>query len=69
MYITKDVDHIQEKEPSNVNYPSSSFPTDIWLTKRPFMWVNIFWLVMPFYTIMYYIFDNWKNKRQLRFYF
>lgn len=53
---------IQEKEPSNVNYPSSSFPTDIWLTKRPFMWVNIFWLVMPFYTIMYYIFDNWKNK-------
>ena len=30
------------------------------------MWVNIFWLVMPFYTIAYYIFENWaankKNK-------
>ena len=50
---------IQEKEPSNVNYPSEDFPTDMWLIKRPFMWVNIFWLVMPFYTIMYYLLENW----------
>jgi len=49
---------IQEKEPDNVNYNSTEFPTNIWLTDRPFMWVNIFWLVMPFYTICYYMLEN-----------
>ena len=52
---------IQENEPSNINYPTDSFPTDEWLIKRPFMWVNIFWLFMPFYTIMYYVFENWNT--------
>ena len=46
---------IQEKTPSNVNYANSTFPSDPLLIKRPFMWVNIFWLVMPFYTIAYYL--------------
>jgi hypothetical protein len=50
----------QEREISNVNYPTEDFPSDVWLFKRAFMWVNIFWLVMPFYTIMYYILQNWK---------
>ena len=49
---------IQEKTPSNINYPSENFPTDRFLTERPFMWVNIFWLLMPFYTISYYLIDN-----------
>ena len=55
---------IQETEPTNVNYSNSSFPSDTWLTKRPFMWVNIFWLVMPFYTILYYIVENCSKYKQ-----
>jgi hypothetical protein len=55
---------IQETEPTNVNYSNSSFPSDTWLTKRPFMWVNIFWLVMPFYTILYYILENCSKYKQ-----
>ena len=54
----------QENEIDNVNYPSEGFPTDKWLIKRPFMWVNIFWLVMPFYTIAYYIFENWAANKK-----
>ena len=53
---------IQEKTPSNINYPTKEFPTDNWLIKRPFMWVNIFWLVMPFYTIGYYLIQNCKKN-------
>ena len=52
-------------EPSNVNYNTSSFPSNTWLTDRAFMWVNIFWLVMPFYTILYYMIENCKlNKKK-----
>jgi len=54
---------IQEKEQSNVNYNSTSFPSNTWLTDRAFMWVNIFWLVMPFYTILYDIVENWKQNK------
>lgn len=42
---------IQTTEPSSINYNNASFPTGTWLSKRPFMWVNIFWTVMPFYTL------------------
>ena len=49
---------IQEREPSNINYNSTNFPSNTSLSDRPFMWVNIFWLVMPFYTIIYYIIEN-----------
>ena len=57
---------IQEKEPSNVNYNSSSFPSDTWLTDRPFMWVNILWLIMPFYTILYYMLENCRIKNKIK---
>lgn len=53
---------IQEKNPNNVNYGNSTFPSDTWLFSRPFMWVNIFWLAMPFYTILYYMCENKKIK-------
>ena len=57
----------QENEPSNVNYPTDDFPTDTFLFKRPFMWVNIFWLVLPFYTIAYYVNENWNlNKNSIK---
>tara|TARA_B110000285_G_scaffold142694_1_gene159464 strand:- start:520 stop:1263 length:744 start_codon:yes stop_codon:yes gene_type:complete len=56
---------IQEQTPSNINYNSSKFPSNILLTDRPFMWVNILWLVMPFYTILYYILENCRlNKKE-----
>jgi len=58
---------IQENEPTNVNYSNSSFPSDTWLTKRPFMWVNIFWLVMPFYTILYYMLENCSKYKKNKF--
>ena len=53
---------IQENEESNVNFNNVSFPSDKWLTKRPFMWVNIFWLLMPLYTIIYYFINNIKHQ-------
>lgn len=57
---------IQEKNPDNVNFANSSFPSDPLLVSRPFMWVNIFWLVMPFYTITYYLLENCnKDKNNL----
>jgi hypothetical protein len=55
----------QEREPTNINYPSTDFPSDIWLVKRPFMWVNIFWLVMPGYIISLNIFDNLKIENPI----
>jgi hypothetical protein len=55
---------IQEHEPSNINYNSSSFPSNILLTDRPFMWVNILWLVLPFYTILYYIIENCRVNKE-----
>lgn len=47
----------------NVNYDSSDFPTGFLYCKRPFMWVNIFWIVMPTYTIIYYLME----KKQIRY--
>jgi hypothetical protein len=59
---------IQETEPHNINYNSTEFPSNFWLTDRPFMWVNIFWLIMPFYTILYYIIENCSiNKEKLNY--
>ena len=55
---------IQEKEPQNINYNSTDFPSNIWLTDRPFMWVNIFWVIMPFYTILYYMIENCRIKKE-----
>jgi hypothetical protein len=59
---------IQETESDNINYNSSNFPSNKWLTDRPFMWVNIFWLVMPFYTIIYYMCENKKIKTPEKLY-
>ena len=43
--------YIEISNPTNINYNSTSFPTGILLSKRPFMWVNIFWILMPTYSI------------------
>lgn len=46
---------IQCTDSNNVNYNNASFPMGTMLSKRPFMWVNIFWTIMPLYTIIVYI--------------
>ena len=43
---------IQTKEISNPNFDSIHFPTGYLLSKRPFMWINIFWTIMPIFVIM-----------------
>jgi hypothetical protein len=45
---------IQTKNKNNINYNTPEFPTGYYLLKRPFMWVNILWTVMPAYTIAAY---------------
>ena len=39
----------------NVNYITNSFPIGNWFGKRPFMYINIFWLIFPLYTLSYYL--------------
>ena len=42
----------QINDPSSVNYPSSEFPCGFALLERGFMYVNIFWTLMPLYVIL-----------------
>ena len=56
---------IQMGDPHNVNYNNASFPAGTMLSKRAFMWVNIFWLVLPSYTLIYYLFLYKRNQRVL----
>lgn len=51
---------IQCNDPGNINYNSSSFPTGNGLIKRPFMYVNIFWFLMPLYVILHLLSNNYK---------
>ena len=43
---------IQIYDINNVNYDTVAFPTGFALLKRPFMYVNILWTVMPSYVII-----------------
>ena len=42
-------------QPTNINFNDKEFPMGTLLSKRPFMWINIFWTIMPLYTILVYI--------------
>jgi len=42
----------QLRDPNSVNYPSSEFPCGFALWKRVFMYINVFWTLMPLYTII-----------------
>ena len=53
---------IQCKQPDNVNYNNSTFPFGKAMTMRPFMYVNIFWLIMPTYILFYEMFFLNLNK-------
>ena len=46
---------IQIKNSKSVNYNSSNFPCGKYLIKRPFMWINIFWTIMPSYVLIYHL--------------
>lgn len=50
---------------SSVNYDTTSFPTGHALSNRPFMYVNLFWTIMPAYVILRLLCtENWFPKRQ-----
>ena len=42
----------QMGNPDNVNYNNASFPAGNLLLKRPFMYVNIFWTILPLFIIV-----------------
>ena len=42
----------QMRDPNNVNYPSAGFPAGFALWERAFMYVNVFWTLMPLYVIV-----------------
>jgi len=43
---------IECNNPGSLNFNTTNFPTGTELSKRPFMYVNIFWTVMPLYIII-----------------
>ena len=47
---------------NNVNYDNTSFPLGKAMIHRPFMYVNIFWLIMPTYILFYEMFFLNLNK-------
>ena len=51
----------QVRDPNSVNFPSAEFPCGFALWERGFMYVNIFWTLMPLYVIiMEYILNGKK---------
>jgi hypothetical protein len=46
----------------NVNYITTEFPAGHWFLKRAFMYINVFWLVFPAYTMIYYLLFNTDNN-------
>ena len=43
---------IQINDKNSVNYDTQRFPCGRFLIKRPFMWINFFWLAMPTYVLV-----------------
>lgn len=56
---------IQCSEDDSVNYNNASFPLGKAMLERPFMYVNVFWLIMPTYILFYEMFflnlNKWKK--------
>jgi hypothetical protein len=49
---------IQCNDPESVNFNSVSFPLGKWMSKRIFMWVNIFWFMFPSIIILQQLLGN-----------
>ena len=43
--------YIQINSPCSVNYDTPTFPVGKLCCKRPFMYINLFWTVMPLYVL------------------
>lgn len=52
------------KDPSNVNYITQYFPAGKYLEKRPFMYINIFWTIMPAYIIVILIYTTTNTMKE-----
>ena len=52
---------LQVNDPDNLNYNNDNFPVGFALTKRGFMYVNVFWTLMPSY-VLYKTLTNKKNN-------
>lgn len=48
----------QMRDPSNVNYITPYFPSGQFLEHRPFMYVNVFWTILPSYIILILIYET-----------
>ena len=48
---------LQTQQSYSLNYDNSSWPLGTLMIKRPFMYVNVFWLIMPTYIMFYEIFN------------
>ena len=46
---------IQTKNKNSINYDTSNFPCGKYLDRRPFMWINIFWFLMPSYILLMHL--------------
>ena len=57
---------IQMQDPHNVNYNNATFPAGTMLSKRAFMWINVFWLLIPTYTLIYYLLKNAVPRNRLQ---
>ena len=61
---------IECKNPYSINFNSKQFPTGDFLFERPFMYVNIFWFIMPSAVILLFILNssglfNYTNFEQI----
>ena len=56
LYISEYI--IQTKNPISINFNSRKFPTGKYYIKRPFIYINLFWTIMPLYILSYYIIHN-----------
>lgn len=45
--------NIQTHDSDSLNYDTEDFPCGHFYSKRPFMWINVFWTIMPMYLIGY----------------
>jgi hypothetical protein len=49
---------LQCDDVESVNFNNASWPLGVMMIKRPFMYVNVFWLIMPTYIIFFEIFNQ-----------
>jgi len=55
---------MQMRDQDNVNYNNASFPAGPFLVDRSFMWVNIFWTIMPLFAVLDEIVKQIKRQRK-----